>query len=709
MNNVVIPFVAPTQRNAQRNIKAFIIFVQKNAIYFHGPNAVQWNDMKWDLTPFMPKRANTKTIAIFSTEAYGKEPFPQPFYDQAKAMIANQLRTSRSAQVSGHLGVIRVLYKALKQANLPPSIEHLNDHVLSIAGEIIAEKGDAWKAGRTLEGFIHDHIEAGRLSAVPLTWTNPFKWKKPKRSNMVNAKSERKGETYKLPHIKCILDLASVFQNPTSHSDTVTTAWFALSMFAPSRVGEITTLPTACITHGDDEGEPILGLSWLPEKGGAAMTKWATSPGWEELAVEAVTRLSELGKSARTAAEWYEENPDQLYLPPGYEHLRGNRLSREQALGILGCDRTPDKTFFNRRGVTRVKRGQTGLYAFEDVERIALEMLPEGFPIADPVTGLKYSKALFTIPKEAIRTHSNGSASVTYWNIPSSVTTSMIGHDLGKKPTGTTIFWRHNLLDPETGKPWKLSSHQPRHLLNTLAQSKYLSQELIAFWSGRKSPGQNEWYNWLPQEAIIEAYTRMGDEAHIELKVEGPLHDKCQQRTKNEPISYEEALRQEFGAIHRTRYGQCRHDYSLTPCPKDKDCINCGENSLTKGDSRDISEAEMQVKLHTKAIRNCSKAVAAGEPGVQRWLDIHEHKRERWEMALGLLTDPKIQDGTIITLPPPRFPQTKTGLTMAIRDAEDALVKPATKANEHNVDPTSKTNASSTQLSLGDDFFEMDA
>lgn len=39
------------------------------------------------------------------------------------------------------------------------------------------------------------------------------------------------------------------------------------------------------------------------------------------------------------------------------------------------------------------------------------------------------------------------------------------------------------------------SSHQPRHLLNTLAQRAMLSDIEIAFWSGRKNVEQNNVYD----------------------------------------------------------------------------------------------------------------------------------------------------------------------------------------------------------------------
>lgn len=109
-----------------------------------------------------------------------------------------------------------------------------------------------------------------------------------------------------------------------------------------------------------------------------------------------------------------------------------------------------------------------------------------------------------------------------------------------------------------------VTSHQFRHLLNTLAQTKALPQELIAFWSGRKSVKQNDVYNHLSQEAIIEAFTNLENQVEA-IKEVGNLGKKSQAIAKRNTISYNEALKIELGSIHITQYGICRHDYSLTP------------------------------------------------------------------------------------------------------------------------------------------------
>jgi hypothetical protein len=201
-----------------------------------------------------------------------------------------------------------------------------------------------------------------------------------------------------------------------------------------------------------------------------------------------------------------------------------------------------------------------------------------------------------------------------------------------------------------------------------------VSETLIAFWSGRKNVAQNEWYNHVPHEAFIQAYVTMGANAPRDLAAVGPLADKVEERARLEAITHDDALRLEVGSIISTRFGLCRHNYALTPCPKDKNCISCGENTFVKGDLRQIEEAQKQLEISRNAVRNCRNAMDDGEPGVERWLSKHEEAASRWELALERLTDPDIADGTLITLPPPKVSQTRAGLAFAIREAEGPAI-----------------------------------
>lgn len=249
--------------------------------------------------------------------------------------------------------------------------------------------------------------------------------------------------------------------------------------------------------------------------------------------------------------------------------------------------------------------------------------------------------------------------------VPSPLSTNQINNQLGANPGGITVFSRNGKVNPD-GSPIAITTHDFRHLLNTLAQSKHLSESLIAFWSGRKNVGQNEWYDHLPQEAFIEAYLKLGAQAQP-VNVHGHLEAKVTSISIGHGLTREEALRLELGATHRTRYGICRHEHALTPCPKDKDCVTCTEHTFVKGDKRHHDEAVFQFKLHEKAVVDAEKAVKRGEPGASRWLKLHQPKLERWRLVLDMMNDPAIPDGTLLTLPPPDNAQSKAGLAQAVR------------------------------------------
>lgn len=679
MTGIVVPFVSVEERSARQNLDAFIQHA-KQAKFLSGPRAVEWSSPSWDLRPFAKTRSQNPVGWVFHFTTYESTvrgprsadavDLPEPFMDAAKASIASFLNATGMANANKLLTVLRIVEKALRDLGLESDLHLLDNAVLDRAAAIIqADYTDMWSYGRSLERFALDTVEEARLSVKHIAWRSPFEYQGAKRSDRVNREGGPGEHTDKLPHLKCVLDLASVFNSPQSAADVVVTAWFALAMFSPTRVNEILTLPVDCET----EMEGVYGLSWRPLKGGAPMTKFAVTDEWADVAREAVRRLREVGAPARAAAAWYTANPGYLYLPESMEHLRGQPLTKWEVAHVLGIpggfsagsslDSSLKRTGLKTSDAMRTGgKGSSKLFDFASVEQYIVKTLPREFPLADKRHGLLAQDALFCLPRHVLHTEGGVQSCV-----PDFISDNQIRHDLGSKPQGNTLFHRHGLLDPATGQPWKLNTHQPRHLLNTLAQSKYLAQALIAFWSGRKRVEQNAWYNHVPQEAFIEAFVRMGESAPRELRVVGPLEDKVAERSRREMVSLDDALRLEVGSVIKTRYGLCRHDYSLTPCPRDKNCIGCGENAFVKGDVAQLTEARKQWEVSARAAENCRRAMADGEPGVERWLAKHEEAEARWALAVDLLTDPSIPDGTLVTLPPPSSSQTRTGLAIAVR------------------------------------------
>ena len=595
--------------------------------------------MTWDLRSKVTTRNNSRSLVLhFNTMESGgmtkrseRVPLPEPFVETVKALVAVTIPTGKMSAPYRRLMALRALEQAFRELGRPADITLLNHAALDRAAMIILGKGNGndnagWAAALAQ---LAAEVKDKRLSAMPLSWKSTAP---PQRNQCRSIRVQEDGGSAiseKLPHIKCVLDLASVFQTAESGADLVTTGWFALAMIAPSRVTEVLTAPLECGTEADG----VYGLAWRPSKGGEPMTKFATTEEWADVARTAVARLRKLGEPARRAAAWYAEHPEQLYLPPGYEHLRGQGVTEHEVYAILGvADRR-----FNNYTLCRIiepskktthdrarsgGRAWTRLYEFKSLERYVLDHLPDGFPWADQKFGLLAKDALFCVPRHTMRANSS-----SHVHVPELINANHIHADLNDLVS--TIFVRHDLRDPTTGEHWKLNSHQPRHFLNTLAQSKHLSQALIAFWSGRKRVDQNDWYNQLPPEAYIEMYVALGEAAPRQIKAVGPLADKVVERARRELITPEEAMRLEVGSIIVTRYGLCRHNYALTPCPKDKNCIGCGENTFIKGNVLHLAEARDQLAIAERAVAKCLAAIAAGEPGVEDWLRKHQEKKAR--------------------------------------------------------------------------------
>lgn len=693
----IVHFIGRDALSAQDNLSMFIAHAKTNFPFVN----VDWKNNSWDISTFIIGRAQgkLKKVAHFKSmrdESGSKStvqtPFEIDFLDFAKATFSEVMRRLRLAEFKRHLYALQAIEQALIDAKLKPCITQLTPAVLDKAADLLkARFKDSWSTARVLERIVTEVVNPARITPSILEWRSPVQYNAPVRNDKIATKESEKA-VERLPSLESILALAEIHHTSTHVSDRLTTAFVSLAMYAPSRSAEILSLPVNCIRSADTKEGPIMGIAWAPAKGAGAMTKFAASDEFELVVEKTIEYLTDVGAPARKAAAWYAKHADKVYLPAGTEHLRDQPITLYEAAVILGKttpikgyhsdrydlvkreDRTTDKS---RMGPDSQKANWVALYEFESLENFILAKLPDAFPILDGHTGLKWHEALFVLPENILRPNAE-----PLLHVPSPLSTNQINNQLGANPGGVTIFSRNAKVNPD-GSPIAITTHDFRHLLNTLAQSKHLSESLIAFWSGRKSVKQNEWYDHLPQEAFIEAYLKLGAKQRP-LQVHGHLEAKVDSIAIAHGLTREQALKLELGATHRTRYGICRHDHALTPCPKDKDCVSCGEHTFVKGDKRHHDEAEFQFKLHEKAILDAESALERGEPGASRWLKLHIPKLERWQLVLTQMSDPAIPDGAFITLPPPENSQSKAGLAQAVRIIDHAV--PTSTAPEAEVD-----------------------
>lgn len=118
------------------------------------------------------------------------------------------------------------------------------------------------------------------------------------------------------------------------------------------------------------------------------------------------------------------------------------------------------------------------------------------------------------------------------------------------------IFARHGFFDSDN-QPLSVNTHQARHFLNTIAHLGGMTNFDIARWSGRKNVSQNNNYNHISREHLMDYMCTLPGDS---LTCDSSFKDKV-----SEP---EPDFSQTHGAYLITDCGYCEHDYSISPCEK---------------------------------------------------------------------------------------------------------------------------------------------
>lgn len=195
------------------------------------------------------------------------------------------------------------------------------------------------------------------------------------------------------------------------------------------------------------------------------------------------------------------------------------------------------------------------------------------------------------------------------------ITTDTFNNQLGagQKHNKSSVFSRLGLTD-SAGNSFKITSHQFRHWLNTIAQNAGLSQLHIAKWSGRKDIRQNAAYDHVTGDELIAKARELSGG-----KLFGPIADFVM----HAPMSREEFLKLAFPTAHVTEYGYCVHDWTMTPCDKYRDCLLCTDHLCVKGNLRTDS---LKTKLAEteELLQRAIIATNDGKFGADRWMEHHQ-------------------------------------------------------------------------------------
>nr|WP_124141489.1 integrase [Pseudomonas aeruginosa] len=639
MSEIVL-FKPKAEISACENLAGFID-VARNRLKVLGEDLV-FDDDEWDLSSYINLKARRASVrAVFSDwDTAGSRTswvaMPEPFLSFAKAYFRYMHGMRPTKAFTQRLAVLRALCKALSEFGVS-DIARIDEAVLNRASQLLRsnfEEAGAYRASVQLQ-ILSEFLDENCLVTVPLQWTQPIP--RPKGINRVGMEFQaRRNE--KLPSPEALDALAKVYSLADDPVTELVSSMCALMICAPDRVNEVISLRVDC-EHWDIDknGQPLYGLRYWPSKGGEPQVKWII-PSMATLCQEALSRIRRLTEEGRRIAKWYEQNPNLLYLPAELESFRGrDELAMSEVANLLFVDPQRSNSGYQwciSNGIPLRTIKKRKYVSFKNIEPVLLARLPIGFPMLDGERKLKYSESMCVIPANFLH-----SGRPRYRSLIAPMGSDDINSRLGGRLESgiESIFSRFEFKEID-GTPIRITTHQFRHYLNTLAQGGGLSEIDIAKWSGRKDLRQNRAYDHVSGRDLLAS---MQEQIGNESMVIGPLATLSRAAL----IPRSEFLKLHVPSAHTTEFGYCVHNFAFSPCQLHHDCLNCNELVCVKGDLVREENLRHMLAETRSLLHEAELAVQDGEFGAGRWYEHQKRTVNRVEELLSLIENPSVAQG----------------------------------------------------------------
>lgn len=645
MPDSVIVFTPKAERDAAENLSEFISMSRSQLTIFGA--GLDFDDMEWDVTEVIQQkgRGKERVRVCFSTQESAGDTLPtqmaKPFVLFAKAYVRYMQGIRPTKNQAFRVTALRALDAAFRKSD-HASLVMIDGGTFNRAARVIAERlkeSTAYRVGTQLE-LIAKFLSEHRLTAIPLSWRCPIK--RPLDAVRVGPEFDRR-RSEKLPSQAALDALPKTFLVATQPKDLLFSSIAAILCSAPDRINEVLLLAENCEVHDKtSDGKAAYGLRWKPAKGADPMVKWII-PSMAPVVAEAIAKIRRLTEDARCIARWYELNPETLYLPQNLEHLRTRALLTMDEVREIILQEEGSASFANlwcsTNNLLLIKSGGRMYARFADVEKAAIALLPVGFPVLNAEIGLKFSEALVLVRRNELH-----SARSTFRCVVEPVSTNQVNTALGTRSAHgfESIFDRLGFTEPDGGRI-RVSTHQFRHYLNTLAQSGGMSQLDIAKWSGRLDVRQNEAYDHVTADQMVAKIREsIGDQTLMF----GPLATL----PKNIPLSRDEFARLKIPTAHTTDLGFCVHDYTMMPCERHADCINCNEHICVKGDEEKTMRVRRRLEEAKQLLSRAEEAKTQGYYGADRWMEHHQKTVQRLIQLTDIFDNPAVAVGAVIQL-----------------------------------------------------------
>ena len=517
----------------------------------------------------------------------------------------------------------------------------------------------AYHVGRQLK-ILLDFIRKLKIVALP-EWKNPIK--KPSDKSIVLDTESEEHRASKLPDEDAIFALADIFSRKDSElsdRDIFVTSAVGLLLSAPERASELFFLKHNCIHEEEVQAlsksslglvadgsnlEKVFGIRWYGQKNFGYDIKYIPST-MIPTAKRAIARLKKMSEKPRHLAyllETSDKFPRHELCPkvPDDQFLKRSDVLLAMGLDISSYENS------NNAGIKFLKTRGIPISDYEvclnDLNIILRNRLPKGFPYIPFKTGngiqVKWSEALFCC--FANQFHSDKATIFSELWIPHIDTLNEDLSPTKKKLRGKdelsnvqSIFQRWGYGD------YSMSTHQFRHLLNTIANTNGMDSILLAKWSGRADMKQNRVYDHTTVEDRNYGLIEMQKNEVGSVNTDSTFAFQIAT-----PRTLQELNTRTTLSMHTTEFGLCTHSYIDEPCLKYRNCLNCTEHVCIKGDEDRLRKEKL---LWVKD----KEAVSKNVTGATVWLQTRELTIKRCEQMITLLDDPNIPDGTPLSLPP---------------------------------------------------------
>lgn len=630
MSNV-IPFTPRHDRDAKQNLADFIHHCRHELTTFGAD--LDWEANHWPDAGLQFGNIDQKTrILVF------RNALQQPFRDFAKAYLRYR-QTHRPANPAFMVTALKCIERSLVQYTGNANISDIGFAALDQAADIAREYYKAttcYGTGRELAAlakFISDQ----RLISGNLDWKNPFK----RPTDTVRTGHEAKARRdAKLPAQVGLDAIADIFAtNPSAPKDIYTTSTVAMLLCAPSRISEIQELPVDCeVEEAKSDGTIAYGWRFRPKKGGSPMIKWIPDV-MVDIAKEAIDRIRTLTEEARAVARWLEQDSNDPGLSfPLSEFAGRESFTKDEVIELSA--RSP-MTLPKRFRDKKVRMDVSALHAWIKDEVLRKYKY---FPWIDKDKSVRFSELLYCLQGNMFSPFMR-TQRLILWKVDSNT----LNNDLQPEAESriNPFFERHD-FNIGLDEPLKITSHQFRHLIATIAMRGGLSQPEIARWRGSNDVRQNRAYNQMSEFELV-ARLRERDPTLISSKSEIEIAEQIKMAL---PMTTEEFNALQKTTAHITEIGFCIHDFVMSPCQRFRDCLNCTEQVCVKGDRR-LGRLDDKLALVEDQLEAAKEGAAEGLYGADPWTHIQTQTRDRMRELIAIRNDEAIPDGSIIRLANP--------------------------------------------------------